>query len=159
MARKPSKQSPNTIAVNRKARFDYFIEADYEAGLVLEGWEVKSLREGKAQLTETYVHLRNGEAWLIGMHITPLQTASTHVKADPTRTRKLLLSRREIDHLTGLVERRGYTVVALELYWKKGRAKLKLGLARGKKQHDKRSTEKERDWERDRARVMKSANQ
>lgn len=159
MARKSQKQPPNTIAVNKKARFDYFIEDTFEAGLVLEGWEVKSLRAGKAQLTETYVHVRNGEAWLIGMHVTPLQTASTHVSADPTRTRKLLLNRREIDHLTGLVERRGYTVVALDLYWKKGRAKLKLGIAKGKKQHDKRTVEKERDWERDRARMMKSSNQ
>ena len=159
MARKSAKQPANTIAVNRRARFDYFIEDTYEAGLVLEGWEVKSLRAGSAQLTETYVHVRGGEAWLIGMRITPLQTASTHVKADPNRTRKLLLNRREIDHLTGLVERRGYTVVALEVYWKKGRVKLKLGLAKGKKQHDKRSTEKDRDWARDRARILKSGNQ
>ena len=159
MARKSAKQPPNTIAVNKKARFDYFIEETFEAGLVLEGWEVKSLRAGKAQLTETYVHVRHGEAWLIGMHVTPLQTTSTHVKADPTRTRKLLLNRREIDHLTGAVERRGYTIVALELYWNKGRAKLKLGLAKGKKQHDKRTTEKERDWARDKARVLKASNQ
>jgi len=158
MARKHNKQSPDTIAVNKKARFDYFIESTFEAGLVLEGWEVKSLRAGKAQLTETYVHVRGGEAWVIGMHVTPLQTVSTHIKPDPTRTRKLLLNRREIDHLTGLVERRGYTVVALELYWKKGRAKLKLGLAKGKKQHDKRATEKERDWSRDKARIMKSGS-
>lgn len=158
MARKHAKQSPNTIAVNKKARFDYFIEDTYEAGLVLEGWEVKSLRSGKAQLTESYVHVRNGEAWIIGMHISPLSTASTHVTPDPTRTRKLLLNRREIDHLTGLVERRGYTLVALELYWKAGRAKLRIGLAKGKKQHDKRTAEKDRDWARDKARVMKAAN-
>ncbi len=159
MARKSAKQPPNTIAVNRKARFDYFIEDTFEAGLVLEGWEVKSLRAGKAQLTETYVHVRGGEAWVIGMHLTPLATASTHVRPDPTRTRKLLLNKREIDHLTGLVERRGYTLVALELYWKSGRVKLKLGLAKGKKQHDKRSTEKDRDWARDKARILKSTNQ
>ncbi len=159
MATKTSKQPPNTIAVNKKARFDYFIEDTYEAGLVLEGWEVKSLREGKAQLTETYVHVRHGEAWLIGMHVTPLKTASTHIKPDPTRTRKLLLNQREIDHLTGLIERKGYTLVALDLYWKKGRVKLKIGVAKGKKQHDKRTVEKERDWSRDRARILKSSNQ
>lgn len=153
---KPAKRSPNTIALNKKARFDFFIEESFEAGLVLEGWEVKSLRASKAQITESYVTLRNGEAWLLGAHLTPLSTASTHVHPDPTRTRKLLLQRAEIDRLTGLVERRGYALVALELYWKNGKAKLAVGLARGKKQHDKRSTEKDRDWERDRARALKS---
>jgi SsrA-binding protein len=153
---KPAKRSPNTIAQNKKARFDFFIEESFEAGLALEGWEVKSLRAGKAQLTESYVTLRNGEAWLLGAHMTPLSTASTHVHPDPTRTRKLLLKRDEIDRLTGLVERRGYALVALELYWKNGKAKLAVGLARGKKQHDKRATEKDRDWERDRARALKS---
>jgi SsrA-binding protein len=153
---KPAKRSPNTIAQNKKARFDFFIEESFEAGLVLEGWEVKSLRAGHAQLTESYVTLRNGEAWLLGAHLTPLSTASTHVHPDPTRTRKLLLQRDEIDRLTGLVERRGYTLVALELYWKNGKAKLAVGLARGKKQHDKRATEKDRDWERDKARALKS---
>ena len=154
MTRKHEKQS-STIAQNKKARFDYFIEERFEAGLVLEGWEVKSLRAGKAQLVDSYVLLRNGEAWLLGSHVTPLNTASTHVHPDPTRTRKLLLNRREIDRLTGLVERRGYTLVALELYWNKGRAKLAVGLAKGKKQHDKRATEKDRDWERDKARALK----
>jgi SsrA-binding protein len=153
---KPAKRSPNTIALNKKARFDFFIEESFEAGLALEGWEVKSLRASKAQITESYVTLRNGEAWLLGAHLTPLSTASTHVHPDPTRTRKLLLQRAEIDRLTGLVERRGYALVALELYWKNGKAKLAVGLARGKKQHDKRSTEKDRDWERDRARALKS---
>jgi len=147
---------PNTIAQNKKARFDYFIEESFEAGLALEGWEVKSLRAGKAQLTESYVILRDGEAWLLGSHLTPLNTASTHVHPDPTRTRKLLMNRKEIDRFTGLVERKGYTLVALELYWSKGRAKLAVGLAKGKKQHDKRAHEKDRDWERDKARVMKS---
>jgi SsrA-binding protein len=156
MARKPKKPSSNTIAVNKKARFDYFIEDTFEAGIALEGWEVKSLRAGKAQLTESYVLLRDGEAWLLGSRFTPLSTASTHVTADPTRTRKLLLNRRELDHLTGLVERRGYALVALELYWKGGRVKLRIGLAKGKKQHDKRATEKERDWARDKERIMKS---
>ena len=159
MARKQSKGSPNTIAQNKKARFDYFIEESFEAGLALEGWEVKSLRAGKAQLTESYVMLRNGEAWLLGARITPLASASTHVDADPTRTRRLLLHRKELDRLTGLVERRGYALVALELYWSRGRVKLKVGLAKGKKQHDKRATEKERDWQRDKARIMKAHTQ
>jgi SsrA-binding protein len=154
MTRKQDKQSA-TIAQNKKARFDYFIEERFEAGLALEGWEVKSLRAGKAQLVDSYVLFRNGEAWLLGSHVTPLNTASTHVHADPTRTRKLLLNRREIDRLTGLVERKGYTLVALELYWNKGRAKLAIGLAKGKRQHDKRATEKDRDWERDKARALK----
>ena len=154
MARKETK-SPSSIAQNKKARFDYFIEERFEAGLALEGWEVKSLRAGKAQLTESYVILRDGQAWLLGAHVTPLNTASTHVHTDPTRTRKLLLHRKELDRLTGLVERKGYTLVALELYWSKGRAKLAVGLAKGKKQHDKRATEKDRDWQRDKERVLK----
>jgi SsrA-binding protein len=154
MTRKQEKQSA-TIAQNKKARFDYFIEERFEAGLALQGWEVKSLRAGKAQLVDSYVLLRNGEAWLLGSHVTPLNTASTHVHTDPTRTRKLLLNRKEIDRLTGLVERKGYTLVALELYWNKGRAKLAVGLAKGKRQHDKRATEKDRDWERDKARALK----
>jgi SsrA-binding protein len=156
MARKQSKGSPNTIAQNRKARFDYFIEESFEAGVALAGWEVKSLRAGKAQLTESYVILRDGEAWLLGAHVTPLVSASTHVDADPTRTRRLLLHRKELDRLTGLVERRGYALVALELYWSRGKVKLKVGLAKGKKQHDKRATEKERDWQRDKARILKA---
>ena len=145
----------NTIAVNRKARFDYFIEQNVECGLVLEGWEVKALRAGNAQLTESYVHIKNGEAWLIGAHITPLKTASTHINPDPTRTRKLLMNRTELDRLIGAVERKGYTLVALSMYWKKGRAKLDLGLAKGKKQHDKRATQKNRDWQRQKERIMK----
>ena len=144
------------IAVNRKARFDYFIEERYEAGIALQGWEVKSLRAGKAQIAEAYVYLKDGEAFLFGAHLSPLTSASTHVLADPTRTRKLLLSRRELDHLVGAVERRGYTLVPLELYWKNGRAKLAIGLSKGKKQHDKRATEKARDWQRDKSRIMKA---
>jgi SsrA-binding protein len=155
MARKSDKTPDNRIAVNRKARFDYHIEDTFEAGLVLQGWEVKSLRAGKAQLSESYVHVRNGQAQLIGAHITPLSSASTHVQTNPTRTRQLLMHRRELDRLTGLVERQGMTLVALELYWKNGRAKLKLGLAKGKKQHDKRATTKDRDWKIDKARIMK----
>ena len=155
MTRKRAKQPTNSIAQNKKARFDYFIEEDFEAGLELQGWEVKSLRAGKGQLTESYVILRDNQAWLLGAHVTPLLSASTHVETDPTRTRRLLLHRDEIDRLTGLVERRGYALVPLELYWSKGRAKLAVGLARGKKQHDKRATEKERDWQMEKARVLK----
>ena len=151
---KPTDKAP-PIAVNRKARFDYFIEDRYEAGISLLGWEVKSMRAGKAQIAEAYVYLKDGEAYLFGAHINALNSASTHVDTDPTRTRKLLLNRRELDHLIGAVERRGYTLIPLELYWKSGRAKLQIGLAKGKKQHDKRATEKERDWVRDRARVMR----
>lgn len=156
MARKKSKKpAGNVIAVNRKARHDYFIEETLEAGLVLEGWEVKSLRAGNAQLAEGYVTLRNGEAWLIGAHFAPLATSSTHVKADPTRSRKLLLHRRELDRLTGSVERKGYALVPLDLHWEKGRAKLNVGLAKGKKQHDKRAATKDRDWQRQKARILK----
>ncbi len=158
MARKPKKQSPSSIAVNKKARFDYFIEERFEAGLALEGWEVKSLRAGKAQITESYVIVRDGEIWLLGANITPLNSASSHVNTDPTRTRKLLLHRKEIDRLAGLVDRKGYTLVPLELYWRRGRTKLAVGLAKGKKQYDKRATEKDRDWKRDKARTMKAVN-
>ena len=124
--------------------------------MVLEGWEVKSLRAGRAQITETYVFLKNGEAWVTGAHITPLNTASTHVNPEPTRTRKLLLNRRELDQMVGAVERKGYTLVALSLYWSKGRAKLEVGLAKGKKQHDKRASDKDRDWQRQKARILKA---
>ena len=143
------------IADNRRARFDYFIEERYEAGLVLEGWEVKALRAGKAQITEAYVFLRNGEVFLTGAHLSPLKTTSTHVIADPTRTRKLLLNKREIEHLIGAVERKGFTIVPLELYWQRGKAKLRIGLAKGKQAHDKRATEKDRDWARDKARLLR----
>ncbi len=154
---KPKNAAKNTrIAENRKARHDFFIDETIEAGLALEGWEVKSLRAGRANLTEAYALLKNGEAWLFGAHISPLSSASTHVKADPTRSRKLLLHRREIDRLIGAVERKGFTLVPLNLYWQRGRAKLSLGLARGKKQHDKRDTVKNRDWERQKARILKN---
>ncbi|MDZ7643784.1 MAG: SsrA-binding protein SmpB [Woeseiaceae bacterium] len=153
-----SKSAPARIAENRKARHDFFIEDTCEAGLALEGWEVKALRAGRAQLSESYVHIRNGEAWLQGAHFSPLQSASTHVQADPTRLRKLLLHRGELDRLIGSVERKGYTLVPLNLHWKRGRAKLDVGLARGKKQHDKRATKKARDWERQKARILKSSN-
>jgi SsrA-binding protein len=147
--------SSRLIAENRRARFDYFIEERYEAGLVLEGWEVKAMRAGRAQLAEAYVYLRGGEAFLIGAHLSPLRTTSTHVTADPVRTRKLLLNYSELQGLIGAVERRGYTLVPLELYWKNGRAKLQVGLAKGKKQHDKRAVQKDRDWQRDKARLLR----
>lgn len=147
-----------TIARNKKARHEYFIEESFEAGLALQGWEVKSLRAGRAQLTESYVYIRDGEAWLLGAHITPLNTASTHIRPDPTRTRKLLLHRQQLDRLIGAVERKGYTLVPLNLHWSKGNAKLELGLAKGKKQHDKRAAEKDRDWKRQKARILKSSN-
>ncbi|MGH8141275.1 MAG: SsrA-binding protein SmpB [Steroidobacteraceae bacterium] len=152
---KPDKPTPRVIAENRRARYDYFIEERLEAGIALEGWEVKSMRAGRAQLSEAYVYVRDGEAFLIGAHMAPLLTVSTHKSADPVRTRKLLLHRHELDHLVGATERRGYTIVPLELYWKNGRAKLQVGLAKGKKQHDKRATDKDRDWQRDRARLLR----
>jgi SsrA-binding protein len=155
MAKQATEDGKALIAENRKARHDYFIEDRYEAGLALMGWEVKSLRAGRAQLTEAYVFIRAGEIFMMGAHLSPLNSASTHVTADPTRTRKLLLNRAEIDRLVGAVEREGYTIVPLELYWKHGRAKVRIGLAKGKKQHDKRATEKERDWQRDKARVLR----
>ncbi len=159
MAKKNAKNqaASNTIAVNRKARHDFFVEDRFEAGLVLEGWEVKSLREGRAQLSESYVLLRNGEAWLFGAHVTPLPTASTHIHPDPSRTRKLLLHGSELSRLIGAVERKGYTLVPLSLYWKRGKAKLEIGLAKGKKEYDKRAVDKERDWQRERGRILKNA--
>jgi SsrA-binding protein len=155
MAKQAKEDGKALIAENRKARHDYFIEDRYEAGLALMGWEVKSLRAGRAQLTEAYVFIRAGEIFMMGAHLSPLNSVSTHVTADPTRTRKLLLNRAEIDRLVGAVEREGYTIVPLELYWNHGRAKVRIGLAKGKKQHDKRATEKERDWQRDKARVLR----
>jgi SsrA-binding protein len=149
------KDPERLIAENRRARFDYFIEERLEAGLVLQGWEVKSMRAGKAQIAEGYVYLKEGEAFLFGALITPLNTTSTHVTADPKRTRKLLLSRAELARLVGSVERKGYTLVPLNLHWKNGRAKLEIGLAKGKKEHDKRATEKDRDWQRDKARLLR----
>jgi SsrA-binding protein len=156
MSNKKAKSTPsNVIAVNRKARHDYFIEDTYEAGLSLEGWEVKSMREGRAQITEAYVNLRKGEAWLVGAHFSPLTTASTHIKTDPTRARKLLLNRGELDRLTGAVERKGFALIPLNLHWHKGRAKLDIGLGKGKKQHDKRADKKDQDWVRQKARILK----
>lgn len=154
MSKKPT-ASNTQIARNKKAYHDFFIEEHYEAGLALEGWEVKSLRASRAHLKESYVLLHGGEAFLFGCHISPLTSASTHIQADPTRTRKLLLHREEIGRLIGLVERKGYTLIPLVMYWKHNRAKLDIGLARGKKEHDKRAAEKDRDWERDKQRIMR----
>ena len=152
---KKNKAPSSTIGVNKKARFEYFIDEKFEAGIVLEGWEVKSLREKHLQLKESYVMAKNGELWIIGAHISPLNTASTHINPIATRTRKLLAHQREIDRLMSMVDRKGYTIVALSAYWVRGRAKIKLGMAKGKKTHDKRATEKDRDWQRDKARIMK----
>ena len=154
MPGKTAAESP-TIAENKKARHEYFIERQYEAGLALEGWEVKSLRAGRANMTESYAILKDGEAWLIGAHISPLPSASTHVHPDPIRSRKLLLQRRELDQLVGAVERKGYTLVPLALFWQRGRTKLRLGLAKGKKRHDKRAADRDRDWQRQKSRILK----
>jgi SsrA-binding protein len=145
-----------SIVDNRKAYHDYFIEEKFEAGLALEGWEGKAIRSGRAQLKEAYVVVKNGEILLIGAHVTPLSTASTHVHADPTRTRKLLLHRSEINRLVGQVERAGYTLVPIDLHYSKGRIKLEVGLAKGKKQYDKRETEKLRDWNREKQRLLRN---
>jgi len=145
-----------SIVENKKAFFDYFVEERFEAGLVLEGWEVKAIRAGRIQLKEAYVVVRYGEIALIGAHISPLATASTHIKPEPTRTRKLLLHRKEINMLMGKVERAGYTMVPIDMHFNKGRIKIEIGLAKGKKQHDKRATIRDRDWNRDKQRLMRS---
>ena len=158
MTKKKNKtaNSGATIALNKKARHDYFITERFEAGIALEGWEVKSLRAGRVQLSDSYVLIKDSEAWLLGALITPLPTASTHIHPDPTRTRKLLLHRNELDKLIGAVERKGFTLVPLAMYWKRSRAKLEIGLAKGKQAHDKRATQKERDWQRQKERLLKS---
>ncbi len=157
----PNKQTStsaghSTIALNKKSVHDYFIEQRIEAGISLHGWEVKSLRAKRIQLKEGYIIIKHAEAFLIGAHLSPLPTVSTHVQPNPTRTRKLLLHRHELDRLIGKVERAGYTLVPTAMYWKRGLAKLEIGLAKGKKQHDKRATEKDRDWLRDKARILKT---
>jgi SsrA-binding protein len=159
MAKKAKKKNTGgaTIALNKKAGHDFFIEERYEAGIALQGWEVKSLREGRVQIKESYITIKEGEAFLFGAHIVPLSTASTHIHPDPTRTRKLLLHRSELNKLIGLVERKGYTLIPTAMYWKKGLAKLEVGLAKGKKLHDKRASEKDRDWKREKERLFKHA--
>ena len=144
-----------SIVENRKAFHDYFVEERFEAGLVLEGWEVKAIRAGRVQLKEGYVIVSNGEVFLIGSHVSPLPTASTHVQPDPTRTRKLLLNAAEIKKLIGAVERAGYTLVPLDLHYTRGRVKLSIGLAKGKKQYDKRATERDKDWNREQQRLLR----
>ena len=155
--KKVHKPGSATIALNKRARHDYFIEEEIEAGLALQGWEVKSLRAGKANLGDSYVILRDGEAFLFGANFTPLSVASSHVVCDPTRTRKLLLNQRELDSLYGKINRDGHTVVALSLYWKNAWRKVKIGIAKGKKEHDKRDDIREREWKLDKARIMKHA--
>jgi SsrA-binding protein len=156
MTKKKSSPSIHNIAQNKKAWHDYFIEEKYEAGIALQGWEVKSLRAGRAQLRDGYVVVRKGEIFLLGAHISPLISASTHVHADPTRTRKLLLHEHEIKKLIGAVERKGYTLVPLSLYWKRGRAKLGIGMAKGKQKHDKRAAIKKRESDREAERALKT---
>lgn len=147
--------SSSTIALNKKAGFEYFIEQRFEAGLQLEGWEVKACRAGRAQITETYIYFKDGEAFVVNMQLQPLSTTSTHTKPNPTRSRKLLLHRKEINKLMVAKERQGYTIVATALYWKHNVVKLEIALAKGKKLHDKRATDKERDWKREQGRIMK----
>ncbi len=144
-----------SIVENRKARHEYFIEERYEAGLVLQGWEVKAIRSGHVQLAESYVVIRDGEIWVIGMHISPLATASTHIVPDATRTRKLLLKGDEISKLIGRVEQRGYTLIPLNLHYSRGRVKMDIGLGKGKKNHDKRDTSRDKDWQREKERLLK----
>lgn len=161
MGKKPRKDKANgsgTIALNKRARHDYHLEERIEAGLVLQGWELKSIRAGRANIGESYAIVRNGELFLFGAQITPLISASTHVVADAQRTRKLLLHRNEIDRLVGLVEREGYTLVPTALYWKGNKVKAELALARGKQKHDKRDAERERDWQREKQRVLRQHN-
>ncbi|MDD5272878.1 MAG: SsrA-binding protein SmpB [Methylovulum sp.] len=154
-SKKAKSQQNSTIAVNRQATHEYFIEERFEAGLVLQGWEVKSLRAGKVQLKESYVAIKRGEAWLSGAHISALLSASTHINPEAVRSKKLLLNRYELNKLIGAVERKGYTLIPLSMYWKNGRAKLEIGLAKGKQLHDKRAASKDRDWQREKARIMK----
>ncbi|MAZ44398.1 MAG: SsrA-binding protein [Legionellales bacterium] len=147
--------SDNTIARNRRASFDYAFEETFEAGVVLQGWELKSIRAGKAHISQSHVLFKNGEAWIIGSQFVPLNSASTHVNADPDRTRKLLLSRKELNRLRGAIEQKGLTVVPLKLYWKRGLVKCEIALAKGKKKHDKRQSIKEKDWARDKERLKR----
>ncbi len=156
LAGNPAGNTDMSIISNKKAFHDYFVEEQFEAGIVLEGWEIKAIRAGRANIKESYVIVRDGEVFIFGMHITPLAQASTHVKPDPVRTRKLLLHATQINKLIGKVERAGYTLMPLDLHFQRGRVKVEIGLAKGKKQHDKRDAEKERDWNREKARLMRT---
>ncbi|KZX80518.1 SsrA-binding protein [Oleiphilus sp. HI0009] len=153
--KKKPKQQSNTIALNKRAKHDFHIQEKFEAGVALTGWEVKSLREGKGQLTDSHVFLKDGEAWLLNAHITPLISASTHVIAEPTRQRKLLLHKKEIAKINAKISQAGHACVALALYWKNNKVKCEIALAKGKKEFDKRATEKDRDWNRQKARVVR----
>lgn len=155
-SKKDKKSNSNTIVLNKKARHDFLLGDRFEAGIMLQGWEVKSLRAKKVQIRDSYVFIKNNEAWLSSTVITPLETASTHIHPEPQRLRKLLLNRDEITKLSSAVDRKGYTLVATAMYWKHGRAKLEIALAKGKKEHDKRATEKDRDWKREKARMLKT---
>lgn len=155
-SKKLNKLADNTIATNRKARYDFFILEKFNAGLVLEGWEVKSLRAGRIQLKESHITIHKGEAWLLGAHISPLLSAATHITTDTLRRKKLLLHRQELNKIIGGVERKGYTLIPLSMYWLRGRAKLQLSFAKGKKLYDKRAASKDRDWQRDKAAIMKN---
>ncbi len=157
MSKKKPKQGSNTIAQNRRARHDYHLDDSFEAGVALQGWEVKSLRMGKVEITDSYVLMKNGEAFLLGAHINPLDTASTHYVTDPTRTRKLLLHKKELARIRAAIEQKGQTCVCTNLYWKGHLVKAKIALARGKQAHDKRDTEKNRDWDRQKQRIMRDA--
>lgn len=155
MFKKKPKITSSTIGLNKKVKHDYFIEQKFEAGLALKGWEVKSLRAGRINLTDTYVHIKNGEAWLIGTNISPLPTASTHYVTDPTRTRKLLLNHRELSTLEAGVNQKGFTCVCTALYWKGHLVKCEIALAKGKAHYDKRMDDKEQDWNRQKQRIMR----
>ena len=156
-SKKDKKSESNTIVLNKKARHDFTLGDRFEAGIILQGWEVKSLRAKKVQIRDSYVFIKNKEAWLSSTVITPLETASTHIHPEPQRMRKLLLHRDEITKLISAVEKKGFTMVATAMYWKNGRAKLEIALAKGKKEHDKRASEKDRDWKREKARMLKSS--
>ena len=158
MSKKNAKQQDNTIARNKRAWHDYDLGERFEAGVALEGWEVKALRNGKGQITESYVLFKDSEAWLLGAQITPLNTASTHVHADPTRTRKLLLNRRELNKLIEATQQKGFTCVCTSMYWKKHLVKVQIALGKGKADHDKREAEKNRDWDREKQRLLRQGN-
>ncbi len=153
---RPAPQKNKTIARNKRARYEYHIEERLEAGIALEGWEVKALREGRVEFSDSYVLLKDNEAFLFGCRVNPLPTVSTHITADPIRTRKLLLHRREIDRLKGAIDRKGKTVIPTAMYWLRGKVKVEVGVATGKRQHDKRKVQKDRDWQRQKSRIMKS---
>ncbi len=157
MAKKKKKTPDNTIAQNRKARHDYLIDETFEAGMALQGWEVKSMRESKVTIADAYVILHQGEAWLHGCHISPLKTASTHNVAEPLRNRKLLLHANELDKLHDAQQKGGYTIIPLSLYWIRNLVKLKIGTAKGKKLHDKRAADKEKQWAKDKSRILKES--